>query len=114
MKILVTGAAGFIGSHTAERLQSMGHQVIGVDNFSEYYAQSLKDLNAANLLEKGVSIIKFDLRHERLEDVLPLDIEYIFHFAAQPGISQDSTFEDYYTNNVLATKYLVEYAFPHF
>ncbi|MCK5401254.1 MAG: NAD-dependent epimerase/dehydratase family protein, partial [Flavobacteriaceae bacterium] len=37
MKILVTGAAGFIGSHTAERLQDLGNEVIGVDNFSDYY-----------------------------------------------------------------------------
>jgi nucleoside-diphosphate-sugar epimerase len=42
MKILVTGAAGFIGSHTAERLQRLGHDVIGLDNFSTYYATDLK------------------------------------------------------------------------
>ncbi|MBT8269685.1 MAG: NAD-dependent epimerase/dehydratase family protein, partial [Bacteroidia bacterium] len=41
MRILVTGASGFIGSHTAERLLEMGHEVIGVDNFSEYYDVSL-------------------------------------------------------------------------
>ena len=45
MNILVTGAAGFIGSHTAERLQSLGHNVFGVDNFSDYYDIELKKLN---------------------------------------------------------------------
>ena len=42
MKILVTGAAGFIGSHTAERLKSLGHDVVGLDNFNNYYSLDLK------------------------------------------------------------------------
>ena len=110
MKILVTGAAGFIGSHTAERLQSLGHEVIGVDNFSPYYSVELKELNAKSLTDKGVSIIKKDLRDTDLASVLPTDIDYLFHFAAQPGISTTSTFEDYFSNNVIATKNLVDYA----
>jgi len=110
MKILVTGAVGFIGSHTAERLISLGHEVIGVDNFSPYYSVKLKQLNADTLIEKGVKIINHDLRNADLKSVLPLDIDYIFHFAAQPGISTSSTFEDYFTNNIIATKNLVDYA----
>lgn len=110
MKILVTGAAGFIGSHTAERLRSLGHDVVGVDNFSPYYSLELKNLNARSLSDKGIAILKVDLRDENLIDVLPSDIDYIFHFAAQPGISKTSTFEDYLTNNVIATKNLVDYA----
>jgi nucleoside-diphosphate-sugar epimerase len=110
MKILVTGAVGFIGSHTAERLQVLGHEVVGVDNFSPYYSETLKKLNEKELLEKGISVIKKDLRDENLADALPKDIQYIFHFAAQPGISKTSTFEDYFTNNILATKNLVDYA----
>lgn len=110
MKILVTGAAGFIGSHTAERLVSLGHEVIGVDNFSPYYSLELKMMNAKAIEDKGVRIIKVDLRNEDLPNMLPVDIDYIFHFAAQPGISKTSTFEDYLTNNVIATKNLVEYA----
>ena len=46
MRIMVTGAAGFIGSHTAERLAKLGHQVIGIDNFNSYYSVKLKKLNA--------------------------------------------------------------------
>lgn len=110
MKILLTGAAGFIGSHTAERLQSLGHDVIGVDNFSPYYSVELKQLNADALSAKGISIIHQDLRVEDLFKVLPLDMDYIFHFAAQPGISSSSTFEDYFSNNIIATKNLVDYA----
>ena len=45
MKILVTGASGFIGSHTCERLKSLGHDVIGIDNFNDYYSLELKQLN---------------------------------------------------------------------
>ena len=52
MKILVTGAVGFIGSHTAERLQSLGHEVVGVDNFSPYYSEALKKLNEKALLDR--------------------------------------------------------------
>lgn len=110
MKILVTGAVGFIGSHTAERLQKLGHEVIGVDNFNDYYSLELKHLNENALKEKGISVLKLDLRQPSDVDQLPKDIDYIFHFAAQPGISSTSTFEDYFTNNVIATKNLIDYA----
>ena len=110
MKALVTGAAGFIGSHTAERLKAMGHEVIGIDNFSPYYSLELKQLNAEALKSKDIPIINCDLRDPYLVSVLPTDIEYIFHYAAQPGISSTSTFEDYLSNNIIATKNLVDYA----
>lgn len=110
MKILVTGAAGFIGSHTAERLHGLGHEVIGVDNFSPYYSIVLKNMNAKTLNDKGIKIIEVDLRDRDLSAKLPTDINYIFHFAAQPGISKTSTFEDYLSNNIIATKNLVDYA----
>lgn len=110
MKILVTGIAGFIGSHTAERLLSLGHEVVGVDNFCDYYSLKLKQLNAKAVESKGAKIIKMDLRAPEAYSVLPKDFDYIFHFAAQPGISQTSTFEDYFTNNVLATKLLIDFA----
>lgn len=110
MNILVTGASGFIGSHTSERLKSLGHHVIGVDNFNDYYSLDLKQLNAKALSTQGVTIINKDLRDEDLAEVLPKDINYIFHFAAQPGISVTSTFEDYFTNNIIATKNLIDYA----
>lgn len=110
MNILVTGASGFIGSHTCERLKDLGHNVIGLDNFNDYYSLQLKQLNEKALNDIGVKIIKADLRDGNLLDVLPKDINYIFHFAAQPGISSTSTFEDYFTNNIIATKNLIDYA----
>ncbi|WP_191859218.1 NAD-dependent epimerase/dehydratase family protein [Hanstruepera ponticola] len=110
MKILVTGAVGFIGSHTAERLKHLGHDVVGLDNFSPYYSESLKKLNERDLEKIGIQVIKKDLRDTDLKESLPLDIEYIFHFAAQPGISSSSSFEDYFSNNIIATKNLIDYA----
>src|SRR5690606_30463295 len=110
MKILVTGAAGFIGSHTAERLHKMGHDVVGLDNFSPYYDVTIKNINAAELLNKGMRIIKTDLREQATFDILPKDFDVIMHFAAHPGISNTSTFEDYLSNNVLATKNLIDFA----
>jgi len=110
MKILVTGVVGFIGSHTAERLQALGHEVVGLDNFSEYYDIKLKKINAKAIERKGVKILKADLRQDNLASVLPNDVDYIFHFAAQPGISTSSTFEDYFSNNIIATKNVIDYA----
>jgi len=110
MKILVTGAVGFIGSHAAERLNSLGHEVIALDSFNDYYSLDLKHLNAKALTEKGITILKKDLCDSDFAKDLPNDINYIFHFAAQPGISQSSTFEDYLLNNVIATKNLVDLA----
>ncbi|MBV1923117.1 MAG: GDP-mannose 4,6-dehydratase [Flavobacteriaceae bacterium] len=108
MKVLVTGAAGFIGSHTAERLNELGHDVIGIDNFSPYYDVSLKELNAKTLSKKNIPVLKVDIRTDRLEDYIPSDLDFIFHFSAQPGISSTSTFEDYFTNNVLGTQRLLD------
>ncbi|MFT4696974.1 MAG: UDP-glucuronate 4-epimerase [Flavobacteriaceae bacterium] len=108
MKVIVTGAAGFIGSHTAERLHELGHEVIGIDNFSSYYDVSLKKLNAKTLSEKNIPVLKVDIRTGHLEDFIPSDIDFIFHFSAQPGISSDSTFEDYFSNNVLGTQRLLD------
>jgi UDP-glucuronate 4-epimerase len=110
MKVLVTGAAGYIGSHAAERLQSLGHEVVGLDNFSDYYDVSLKQLNATALSAKGIVIEKIDLRFAEQLKALPTDFDYIFHFAAQPGISATSSFEDYLDNNVIGTKNLLDFA----
>ena len=108
MRILVTGAAGFIGSHTSERLSDMGHKVIGIDNYSNYYDVKLKELNARELSEKGIPVHKIDLRTDDLSSLFNDHIDYIFHFSAQPGIAVTSTFEDYLGNNFLATQRLLD------
>ncbi len=108
MKVFITGAAGFIGSHTAERLKALNHEVVAIDNFSGYYDVSLKQLNAKELSEKGIQIQKFDLREGDLSSLITEDIDFIFHFAAQPGISASSTFEQYFSNNILGTQRILD------
>jgi nucleoside-diphosphate-sugar epimerase len=110
MKILITGIAGFIGSHVAEHLHDLGHEVIGIDNFSNYYPIALKQKNATVLREKEIEVLQANLRDNTAVDALPAHVHYIFHFAAQPGIAATSTFEDYLTNNVIATQNLLSYA----
>ncbi len=109
MKIVVTGAAGFIGSHLAEKLNEMGHNVVGIDCFTDYYASQLKQLNAADLAERGIPIYKLDLAEDDLGMALE-DVEFIYHLAAQPGISATTPYEIYVRNNLNATQRLLEAA----
>lgn len=108
MKVLITGAAGFIGSHTAERLRADGHQVIGLDNFSDYYDPFLKRRNASDLHQRGITVHDFDLREHDLSAYLSDDVDVVIHFAAQPGIAASSTFQQYLSNNVLATQRVLD------
>lgn len=110
MKILVTGAAGFIGSHLSERLHALGHEVIGIDNFSPYYDIDLKNQNAAALRDKGITVIDIDINSYELAAKLPETLDFIFHLAAHPGISDASTFDNYFSNNFLGTQRLIEFA----
>lgn len=107
MKILVTGAAGFIGSHLSERLKDAGHDVIGLDCFTPYYDRTLKDLNANELKDKGIRIYELDLAKDDLSEAVK-DVEAVYHFAAQPGISDKAPFEDYLNNNIIATHRLLK------
>src|SRR2546427_881995 len=103
MKYVVTGAAGFIGSHLAEALSSRGHDVLGVDCFTDYYDPALKEENAA-----GIDVARIDLA----EDDLDLDaVDGVFHFAGQPGVrSFGEVFEEYVRRNLLASRRVFEAA----
>jgi UDP-glucuronate 4-epimerase len=109
MNILVTGAAGFIGSHLAERLIELGHNVRGLDCFTDYYARPLKELNAKQVQEKGVEFLHLDLAEDDLSPAVQ-DVEFIYHLAAQPGISATTAFETYVRNNITATYRLLQAA----
>jgi nucleoside-diphosphate-sugar epimerase len=107
MNILVTGAAGFIGSHLAERLAVMGHVVRGLDCFTDYYARTLKELNVSALKAQGVDFLPLDLAEDDLGSAVR-DVEIVYHLAAQPGLSATSTFQTYVRNNITTTYRLLE------
>lgn len=107
MRILVTGAAGFIASHLCEKLFSLGHEVIGIDNFNDYYSVALKKMNAEDLAEKGIAIHAVDLNDD-LAGVFKAEFDYVFHLAAQPGISATTSLTEYVDNNIYATQNLLD------
>jgi nucleoside-diphosphate-sugar epimerase len=107
---LVTGVAGFIGSHLAERMVRDGWHVTGVDCFTDYYAASVKQKNLAPLQRHPrFRFVPADLATAPLEPLVS-DVEVVFHLAGQAGVraSWGSSFESYMRNNVLATQRLLE------
>jgi len=101
MRYVVTGAAGFIGSHLAEALLADGHDVYAVDCFTDYYDPALKEENAREL---GVN--RLDLAEASLE---LNGIDGVFHLAGQPGVrSFGEAFPLYVRRNVLATQKVFE------
>ena len=110
MRCLVTGVAGFIGSHLAERLLTEGHEVCGIDAFIDYYPRHLKENNIDNLWSwKNFSLIERDLLSMYLPPVLE-GVDWVFHLAAQAGVraSWGSEFTRYADCNVLATQHLLD------
>jgi len=110
MRYLVTGCAGFIGSHLSERLLKDGHDVLGVDSFTDYYPRSYKERNLDPIRsEPGFTLLEDDLANLPLERLLQ-GVDTVFHQAAQAGVraSWGSQFSVYTRLNVLATQQLLE------
>jgi nucleoside-diphosphate-sugar epimerase len=109
MKWLVTGAAGFIGSHLCEHLLRAGHTVVGVDAFIPYYPRAFKEQNlAAFRADRLFTFHTLDLRHDSLEAVLE-GVEVVFHLAAMAGLARSWTdFDLYQSCNLTATQRLLE------
>lgn len=108
---LVTGAAGFIGSHLVRCLLGAGHRVTGIDSFTDYYDPKIKWNNIADLLQHP----QFDLIEDDLIEALeslPQAVNWVFHQAAQAGVraSWGKEFEIYTRQNILATQRLLEWA----
>ena len=110
MKSLVTGAAGFIGSHLCEYLIEKGFQVVGIDNFMDYYPRSIKEANIADLRRnKNFKFVEANLFEVDLVKLMD-GIDVVFHQSAQAGVraSWGKTFKIYCDNNILATQMLLE------
>jgi len=110
--VAVTGVAGFIGSHIAEKLLQNNFKVIGIDSFTPYYPKKIKKNNLKQCLKnKNFSFINKDLIETNL---LPLfqKSQHLFHLAAQPGVrsSWGTQFETYVKENILVTQQILEYA----
>jgi UDP-glucuronate 4-epimerase len=103
MKYVVTGAAGFIGSHLTEALLAVGHDVRAVDCFTDYYDVAVKDENAAAFDVERVDLAAEDLRLDGVDGV--------FHLAGQPGVrSFGDVFDEYTRRNMLASRRVFEAA----
>jgi UDP-glucuronate 4-epimerase len=116
MRVLVTGAAGFIGSHLAERLVARGDEVVGLDNFDPFYPRAVKEKNVAGLLAgPRFSLVDGDLREPAdLERAFAARPDVVVHLAAlagvQPSLADPARYADV---NVLGTVRVTEAARTH-
>lgn len=111
MKVLITGCAGFIGSHLTELFLEKGHTVVGIDNFDPFYSKELKAKNltvAKN--NKNFSFIELDIRESAEFSTLPKDIELVIHLAAKAGVRPSiEAPKDYIDTNITGTINILEW-----
>lgn len=111
MRVLVTGAAGFIGSHVAERLAVDGHTVLGIDNFDPFYDRRLKEANVDVVTARGVELFDVDVRER--DDVIQLvgtfEPDVVVHLAAKAGVRNSiANPADYVFNNLNGTQHVLD------
>ncbi len=121
MKVLVTGAAGFIGAHLSRHLSLTGHDVVGIDRLSDYYSRDLKRNRLTNLLHDEFDFRNLDLRNfgETLTLIRDVEPETVYHLAAQPGIRLPiEQYSSYIGDNISAFQNIltsvVETGIPNF
>ena len=112
MKVLVTGAAGFIGFHTAKKLCERGDTVVGLDNFNEYYDVTLKEARADALaLFENFSMVRIDLAdREAMENLFANEkFEKVIHLAAQAGVRHSlENPHSYIDSNIVGMLHVLE------
>jgi len=110
-RILVTGAAGFVGSHVCEALLAAGHRVVGIDAFTDYYPRSVKEANLCRSLDSSsFAFHELDLRTADLDPILD-GVDAVINEAAMPGLVRSwSDIDAYVACNILAVARLVEAA----
>ena len=109
---VVTGAAGFIGSHLTEALLSRGDRIVGIDHFNDYYSPELKRQNIASFVNHpNFQLIEGDIQFLDW-NLLLKDVEVVYHQAAQAGVraSWGSSFRSYTERNISATQVMLEAA----
>lgn len=107
---MVTGCAGFIGSHVCESLLKKGEEVVGVDSFDDYYSPAVKVENLSRIQRlEGFTLVRGDLNNLDLDSTLD-DVDTVIHLAAQAGVrcSWGADFRKYVNHNVMATQRLLE------
>jgi UDP-glucose 4-epimerase len=109
-RVVVTGAAGFIGSHLCERLLTLGSQVVGIDSYTDYYERARKEQNLAGAkASPDFTFEELDLVDAKLQEALR-GASVVYHLAGQDGVRPRSggQFDRYVRNNIIATQRLLE------
>ena len=112
MRILVTGCAGFIGSNLIDKLLMMNFDVVGIDNFDNYYSRNIKESNLFFAYkQKNFKLIELDIRNKKDFEKIDGNFDFIVHLAAKAGVRPSlENPNDYISVNVLGTLNVIEFA----
>jgi nucleoside-diphosphate-sugar epimerase len=114
MRILITGVAGFIGSHLAEKLLNEGMYVTGIDNFDEFYSRELKEKNLSNIQKskfgKNFTFKELDICFENNFKELTEEIDIVIHLAAKAGVRPSiENPQEYIKVNIMGTQNILDF-----